>query len=228
MPLRNWIPPAAILYAKQALGRTTLYGDFRSYADALAHSSQYETNVAFDTQHLAGPIHPQSWPLLSAVLGYGSCVLDFGGGVGRVYYELKPFLPAVEWRVVDLPQCVAAGTPDGQLSFSTKVGEFKPDVILIAGVTQYLPDPYSTLHTLCGLGAKAIAFNRTPVGRERFMVQRSYLSQGIGNTPFTVMDEGKFLSSMSAGYRPLAANDWGHAEGDLYGFRYMSYLFTRP
>ena len=207
-----WIPPAIKPYLKRLLGRTDLSGNFETFQDLVA-----VLGLSYDTAWRFEGVRRESWPLLAAIYTAGPRVLDFGGGAGVMYHELRPFLPEVEWRVVDPTSRTMEDAPP--LTFRETIEGFSPDIVILGGVVQYLEHPYETVRELASLGAKRMAFNRVPVGKERIMVHRKAF-------PFRILNEEKLLESC-AGYRVDYQVDTGHAEGPLFGFRYMTYLLQR-
>ena len=98
------------------------------------------------------------FPLLAGLLrarsvdGNRLSVLDFGGSLGTTYFQCRDFLSAAgpfRWSVVEQPEHVKCGREefaDGRLQFYTSIAECltheQPNVLLLSGVIQCLPEPY--------------------------------------------------------------------------------------
>ncbi len=82
-------------------------------------------------------------------------VLDFGGSLGTTYFQCRDFLSAAgpfRWSIVEQPEHVKCGREefaDGRLQFYTSIAECltheQPNVLLLSGVIQCLPEPYEFL-----------------------------------------------------------------------------------
>src|SRR5258708_34138096 len=90
-------------------------------------------------------------------------VLDFGGSLGSSYFHNRGFLETVSdfnWSTIEQPQFVAAGRAhlaSNELHFFEKIEDcarhFRPNLIVLSGVLQYLPDPWDKLQTLRHIGS---------------------------------------------------------------------------
>src|SRR5260370_2032287 len=92
--------------------------------------------------------------LLSAVIQSNKCmnVLDFGGALGISYFHCRDFLcdlAEIKWSIVEVPNMVAAGREHlqcAELKFFDTIEdclkENKPNITLLSGVLQYLPEPW--------------------------------------------------------------------------------------
>lgn len=99
-------------------------------------------------------------------------VLDFGGSLGSTYYQCRSalnHLPGLEWSIVELPAHVACGQREfanEQLKFYPAIQacrqERRPSVLLLSGVLQYLPEPWSFLREAATHGFDWIILDRTP------------------------------------------------------------------
>lgn len=129
-----------------------------------------------------------NWPLLASLLGVAARdggrlhVLDFGGAFGSTCMQHRTALAGLTectWHIVEQEHFVAAGKAE----FSTDTLHFHStpeeafnaapiNVILLSGVLQYLPDPYSLLKRLRGTKLPIIV-DRTPMlpDHDRITVQ---------------------------------------------------------
>ena len=111
-------------------------------------------------------------------------VLDFGGSLGSTFFQCQSALqalPRLEWSIVELPAHVACG----QREFANEVLRFyptiaaclkerRPSALLLSGVLQYLPDPWTFLRKGAAQGFDWIILDRTafiPTDRDRLTVQ---------------------------------------------------------
>jgi putative methyltransferase (TIGR04325 family) len=132
-----------------------------------------------------------SWPVIACLLliacerGGALSVVDFGGSLGTSYRQAKTFLDRlnrVSWAVVEQAAFVSAGKrefQDERLHFFDNLDEAlreqKPDVVLLSGVIQYLPDPVGFLEQLVEKPVDFLLFDRTPLiagARARLTIQR--------------------------------------------------------
>ena len=152
-----------------------------------------------------------SWPVLAGLLGAASreggrlSVLDFGGGLGALQFVLRPLLGGLRdlrWSIVEQPHVVSRGRAqfaDGVLRFHESAEESvaaeRPNVLLLAGVLQYLPEPFAQLERLLALEIPHVIVDRTLLlegDADRLAVQRlppslgraSYPCWLFGATPF--------------------------------------------
>ncbi|MBU6399990.1 MAG: methyltransferase, TIGR04325 family [Verrucomicrobia bacterium] len=111
-------------------------------------------------------------------------VLDFGGALGSSYFQCRSLLggiASVEWLVVEQPAHVACGRQHIQSNdlrfYETAeacLARHRPDVLLLSGTLQYLPQPYATLQRLLAYGLAHVILDRTPflsADRDRLTIQ---------------------------------------------------------
>src|SRR5205085_1309723 len=135
-------------------------------------------------------------------------VLDFGGNLGFVYFDVAGVLPnrISEWRVVDCPEVVSYGNANyanDKLVFFTSLEsacrDFIPNMVLCSHTLQYLEKPYDTLAMLSDLKPAVIVLHELPVAeRERFMIQR--LPEGLGGTarPVQILASDRLAAALSS------------------------------
>jgi len=162
-----------------------------------------------------------SWPTLSALMWSAARnqgrlnVLDFGGSLGSSYFQCSKFLKdlgEVSWSIVEQKHYVAAGrqhVQDNVLRFFETVDECltykKPDVILLSGVLQCIPDPWELLSQLIALGCDTVILDRTSYinngERERISIQHVPPSIYPASYPCRFFVENDVISLFSnAGY----------------------------
>lgn len=140
-------------------------------------------SVTFDVMQFDFPLLAG---LLRAAMAFGGrlSVLDFGGALGSSYFHCRGFLSVVNdlrWSVVDQPPQVACGRQDfasDELKFYETIAdclrEEQPNVLLLSGVLQYLPEPYEFLASLLGESIPCVIVERIAFdcsGRDRLTVQ---------------------------------------------------------
>jgi len=167
-----------------------------------------------------------AWPVLSGLMwvaarnGGRLNVLDFGGSLGSSYFQNRNFLqtlPEVRWNVVEQVNYVEAGRAyiqNEQLKFFRTIEEClqtnQPNVILLSGVLQYLPDPYSLLKELLAIQASAVILDRTCYlnqgKRELIKIQHVPATVYAASYPCRFFLEEKLSNFISgSGYRKLEA-----------------------
>jgi putative methyltransferase (TIGR04325 family) len=206
--------------------RVGLFGDFPDWASALAASKPYETDLAVygeitDKVRLGEAGSGRNlMPILAGIAlafdGGVNRVLDFGGNLGVVYFDVARVVPdrISEWRVVDHPEVVSYGNAhyaNGRIGFfpslESACRDFIPDMVLCSHTLQYLEDPYDTLATLSALSPAVVVLHELPVAeRERFMIQR--LPEGLGGTerPVQILSSGRVAAALSS-YELIADMD---------------------
>lgn len=195
-----------------------LFGDFPDWASAQAASEPYHTDLAVygqitDQVRLGEAGSGRNlMPILAGLAmahdGGGTRVLDFGGNLGVVYFDVTRVLPdrVSGWRVVDCQEVVDHGNAkysDNRLSFFTSsesaCRDFAPNMILCSHTLQYLERPYETLEMLSTLNSAVIVLHELPVAEhERFMIQR--LPEGLGGTerPVQILSSRRLAAALSS------------------------------
>jgi putative methyltransferase (TIGR04325 family) len=154
-----------------------------------------------------------SWGVLSglqkAAIENGNilCVLDFGGSLGSSYFQNRSFLKKVskiDWCIVEQSHFVDCGNEEfssEQLHFFYTVEEclkqYKPNILLLSSVLQYLDQPFNWLEKLIDLEIDYILIDRTAFidnGPDLLTVQQ--VSEPIyeASYPMWVFQREHFLS----------------------------------
>ena len=189
-----------------------------------------------------------SFPLITILLrvaqqnGGRLTVLDFGGALGSSYYQCRDFLDgvcALRWCVVEQPKYVACGQREFQnevLSFFESVeacvAEVHPDVVLLSGVLQYLPEPIRLLDQLAEIGAAFIVIDRTPIaacGKEVLSVQHVPAAIYRSSYPVWLFNEERLKTPLRTRYEEIAvfdAVDGELGQGRLKA-RFKGFIFRR-
>ncbi len=192
-----------------------------------------------DSVLLPEPEYP--WPLITCLLyaaqadGGRLCVLDYGGALGSTYYQCRPFLENMSqlaWMVVEQKHYVVSGKRE----FSKKPISFhddaraacleqKPNLLLLASVLPYLPDPWTCLGELLALNIRHVLIDRLPFlekDKDRLTVQIVPREIYPASYPAWFFSRSRLLSICTRhGYRERAewpcADDW-NPEGDKANF----------
>jgi putative methyltransferase (TIGR04325 family) len=98
-------------------------------------------------------------------------IVDFGGALGGLYYELREFIPrrrSLSWVVCEIPLMAAAGAQSfstDELSFVSDLSALRGqrvDAIIASGSLQCMPNPLATLEALSGV-SDVLILNRMPL-----------------------------------------------------------------
>jgi putative methyltransferase (TIGR04325 family) len=216
-------------------------GDYASWAEAASESTGYYANeilekilsatlavktgkaVAQRDGVLLEKI-PYNFPLIAMLLraaledGNRLDVLDFGGSLGRSYFDSRGFLQGVaafNWSIIEQPHFVAAGRANlacSHLHFYETIEEClqerSPNVVILSGVLQYLPDTWGTLQALLDLHSRYLFVDRTQFlnsESDRLTVQHVPAWIYEASMPARLLSETKFLRSVEdSGYQVIA------------------------
>lgn len=173
-------------------------------------------SVVFDKAEYSFPLLAG---LLRATAGFGRLsVLDFGGALGSTYFQNRTFLSAVKelrWSVVEQPAHVACGRAEftsNELCFYPTIDEClsveRPDVLLLSGVVQYLPNPYDFLLDVLRHGFSYVIVDRTAFmrnGTARLTVQ--HVPEWIyrASYPAWFLSEQRFIECFEPRYKLIAS-----------------------
>jgi len=139
----------------------------------LRGEAAYERDsVTFDTLELPLPLLRLLLQTAEENAGRLS-VLDFGGSLGSTYYQCRSalgHLARLQWSIVEQPAHVACGQREfagEQLKFYATIRdclrERQPNVLLLSGVLQCLPDPWAFLREAAAAhDFQRIILDRTP------------------------------------------------------------------
>lgn len=184
--VKNRLSRVAKLKAHSGL---TLIGPYDSYEEAAGHTSGYDSKVILDKVYKAvvdvlegnatyerdgtafaeRPSIDHLRRLLSAHLKQNDVVVDFGGGLGGAFINNRDlFRHSNRYTVVEQTIFTEAGR-ELSLKYELHI-EFvdnlcrllaKPDIIMLSGVLQYIPDAEKILRQSAGLAPRLILIDRT-------------------------------------------------------------------
>jgi len=201
--------------AQRACCHSLLEGQRRAYEQAL--TEVLEGRALFERDSLLQHHPVTCWPLLFALRDLQAqgtttpTVLDFGGGLGSVYFQHRawwgPNNP-IRWNVVELPEIAAVGRrriDDRQLRFFDSLAEatrdHPPDLILAVGVLPMVPDPDALLVDLASLNARWTHVDRCPVTTQRNhnLITRQVVPRSIyeSESPFWFFSHDRLVQQLT-------------------------------
>ena len=235
--LRRIVPEAWLEPIVRRFFRVRWQGDFPDWAAARRSAGGYETReilervstaaravrdgrATYERDGVAFQTPPPPWPALEHLRaiarrrGGRLAVLDFGGALGSLYWQLRAELAPlgdVRWRIVEQPALVERGQAEfanGQLEFYSTIREAcdarMPDVVVLASVLPYVEAPLGILRELAGLGAEAIVVERTGFttgGGTRLTIQHVPANIYRASYPCWFLDRAELLAALGRRYR---------------------------
>lgn len=165
-------------------------------------------------------------------------VLDFGGALGSIYWQLRSWLdalPDVRWLVVEQPHFVAAGRREftsKRLLFYDSVdaclAQERPGVLLLGGVLPYLPEPHAQLANLAGRGFDHVLIDRTGIvdrAADRLTVQHLPRRVYRASYPCWFFNRARLLEHFRPAYDLLC--EYRNEDGAGSGFVFQGYHLRR-
>jgi putative methyltransferase (TIGR04325 family) len=160
-----------------------------------------------------------AWPVLAGLMwaaarnGGRLNVLDFGGALGSSYFQNRRFLqalPEVRWSIVEQSHYVEAGRAhiqDESLRFYKTIeeclNENQPNVILMSGVLQYLPDPEQIINEIIAVRTDIVILDRTIINlseTHRIYIQHVPTSIYSAAYPCRSLSQSLLIKSMASDY----------------------------
>jgi putative methyltransferase (TIGR04325 family) len=182
--------------------------------DALLRVKAGEARYERDSMLFHEPDY--SWALLTIILktaletDFKVHILDFGGSLGSVYYQNKPFLDTIgfkelSWSIVEQANFVKCGrecAEDETLQFYNTIDdclkEKTPNIVLASGVISHLECPYEWIEDFKKINAHYIVMDRVPfinIGRDLITVQTVFKSIYEGSYPCWFFNEKKLMDA---------------------------------
>jgi putative methyltransferase (TIGR04325 family) len=167
-------------------------------------------------------------------------VLDYGGSLGGTYFQCRAFLSVIaelRWSVVDQPAQVTCGKSDfanDELRFYRTIPEClreqKPNVLLLSGVLQCLPEPYVFLENALRemipyVIVERTAFNRN--GSDRLVIEHVPAWIYEASYPTWFLSESSFRKVFADNYDLICEyvgteDPVGHRENVVFkGFQFQ-------
>ena len=148
-------------------------------------------------------------------------VIDFGGSLGSTYYQNRSFFKHIKnlkWIVVEQNTYVRTG----KKYFSNKIIKFyesieeatkylkKPNVAIVSGTIQYLPNPYIVLNKIIKTNVDYIVIDRNPFiikGKTKLTVQKIPKKIVKSSYPIWLFGENEFRKIFKKKYKEIATFD---------------------
>jgi putative methyltransferase (TIGR04325 family) len=179
---------------KQDKPQFGVFGDYPSWEAALADSAPYKTdlkiyhNICDRIRAGKAASGRNPMPLLAglALLQGPAHVLDFGGNLGMMYFEIDRLAPGkiASWHIADLPEVASYGNANlagDKLRFITDWASERPNLVLSSHALQCIERPYKTLSSLLETGPDVLILHELPVApNRRFAVQHLLPELGGG------------------------------------------------
>ena len=212
------------------------HGNFHSWEEASRRTTGYDAStiiervrtsalrakngdVAYERSARTYEKPDPNLPILAALLYIGLqhnnqlVVLDYGGSLGSMYYQLKPFLSSlssIKWCIIEQPAFVEVGRRefvDDQLHFFSSVKDcmevYEPQVCIFSSSLQYLEKPYQVLKDLFQYNIQHILLDRIAfidAPNDRLTIQKVPPVYYDASYPCWFLSKEKFLSFMSTHY----------------------------
>jgi putative methyltransferase (TIGR04325 family) len=147
--------------------------------------------------------------LLASRSNFKLNVLDFGGSLGSTYFQNRDILNCVDvnWVIIEQPEFVKVGRDHFEsenlkfcMSINEALIEFKPDVIILSGVLQYL-NVAEIYQDILNVGASYILIDRTSFNKKgQKVIVKQNVPEYIYNAsyPMYVFEKNDFLSKFSS------------------------------
>jgi putative methyltransferase (TIGR04325 family) len=152
-------------------------------------------------------------------------VLDFGGSLGSLYFQLRPFLPPLDelrWDIVEQAHFVEAGRRHLQeeaLDFFETIDaaeRVRPhDVLLVSTVLQYLPEPHVLATELATCGLPFLMLNNLPFHEpapDWLTVQHVPPEIYAASYPVWFLNRRRFLAHFAGRYKVV----WEYASSAVW------------
>lgn len=168
-------------------------------------------------------------------------ILDFGGALGSEYWKNREFLykfgVKFTWNIVEQEHYVEIGKREisnGELRFYSNISQLerRPDLLILSGVLQFLPDYKEIFSELLDLKPRYILIDRQVVSEQtRICVQYVMANIYQASYPVRIIAEQELMDFFGDGYCKLiefvseADGDRDYVDGKEV--RYKGYLMER-
>lgn len=244
---KDLLPPMLARPLAKSMRTWGMFGDYRDWQNAKAHSASYTTDLeifgAMHKRYRDSAETPElrlsflaCLALPAALLSRPLRVLDFGGGLGSLYFQVAPEIGSKidSWRVVELSDVAAYGRREferGPLQFfidlNSALQDHRPDIVVFGSVLHYLENTYGLLAEIATREPEFIVIDRTPIGtRERYMVQKIPKNLGGGSYPLRILNEGD-LGKVLSEYRIVGEHDLGSPPAFGVPCPYLTRLYRK-
>ncbi len=254
MTLSDIVPPFISKFYIRNLKPYGWFGDYKTWDEAVARSVGYDSNLilnrvdeameyvlsnkaAYEKDGVLFKEPDFNWPVLSNILLAANqlkklSVLDFGGALGSFYFQHQLFLSQIDcvWNVVEQQNFVDLGKKKYEhtnLKFHYKSEDvFEPNVLMIACVLQYLPNPYETLETILKRDFSYIILDRlalTNKDKTRLTIQKVSPKIYPASYPAWFLSETRIQSLLEKNYERVCkyeCTDKPNIDGHFTGLVY--------
>ena len=205
-----------------APSRLHLEGSFSSFHEAEKNCSGYSDSIVLDKVYSAvkdvlngygtyerdgtvfspRPKNLRLTHIFKSILQEYSIIVDYGGGLGGSYINHRDIIPeTVDYYVVEQPNFVERGRQLASdfnlpLTFSSSLSNIpnKIDLVILSGLLQYVPNPYSILSEVLILSPQYLLIDRTSFSNDhkwKLQVNDDYYSTPV-NYPFRSLNYSSF------------------------------------
>ncbi|MDO8662405.1 MAG: methyltransferase, TIGR04325 family [Candidatus Omnitrophota bacterium] len=210
-------------------------GNFNNWQDAKSKSAGYDDSVILEKVKNAAlrvkngeAVYERdsvilekieySWPLVAALMfasankGGKLDIVDYGGSLGSVYFQVRKFLVnlRIKWGIVEQENFVECGRKnfeDERLKFYYSLDEClkhqDADLALLSGVLQCVERPYELLEELMDKNFNYLVFDRTTfnkIDKDRLSVLKVSPKIYPASYPWWFLNEPKFKKILSRKY----------------------------
>ncbi len=181
-----------------------------------------------------------SWELLACVLKVAAeykgnlSVIDFGGSLGSTYIQNKKMLEGLNsltWCVIEQKNFVESGKSlfesevlKFEYSIEDAIRKYQPNVLILASVLQYLPNPYEWLQKFMQQRFPYIIIERSPYidgGNDRLTIQHIPEKINKGSYPSWFFSKQQFMQFILTDYELITTyplNDNANIQSEFKGF----------
>jgi putative methyltransferase (TIGR04325 family) len=219
--------PSAVAAARTGYAETALVQRLERAALAVKRGE-----AAWEQDGVVHDHVPEDFPLVSCLtrvaLAKGKLrVVDYGGALGSSYHQCRALLPElgdVHWTIVEQAPLVASGKQyleTAQLRFEETldacVAHGRPDVVLLSGVLQYLPEPYALLEQIARLRIEYLILDRNAASLTSELITVQVLPRTLypASYPSWLFDCERLNARLGAYYERLA--EWEGKDPPIYG-----------
>lgn len=240
MNLKDFIPPA-ILRLMHAVNTPLIFrGDYSKWEEAASRARGYESpdilskilratrevkdgRAIFERDSVVFNKPEYVWPLLASLMWAAARhkgkldVLDFGGSLGSLYFQHRPFLEKlseVRWSVIEQPHFVMEGrlhVAEGPLRFYESVSEClqenQPNIVVLSSVLQYMEEPWKVIDEINKTRATNLIIDRTPFSllmQNRLVMQHVPDSIYSAEYPMWIFSKSLFETLISKRWRLIS------------------------
>ena len=160
-------------------------------------------------------------------------ILDFGGSLGSLYFRHKKYIKHVFcWSIIEQPKYVEEGISNFQnseLKFFYNIKalneNYKPDILIISSVLQYIENYREILDDLIKLNPKYILILKTPLNNKpnnEIYIQKPAKHIYKSNYPSWVFSNDNVLKIIEKKYKLIKKK---LNKPEVYGIDYLDLYF---